>query len=284
MSATDGGGGSGDHGSAVSSPNTKRCPAATESRPRSTAPSTSSGASLEMTNANGPPRVCHAPGRVGSSSGVVRPNSGRIASSTARSVVSFESVDDAVQRRTGVLADVVAAVVGMQRHEVGQRRAALCGVESGGDDHRVLDVAALDIGGATGTDRPEAARLAEDAREERGGVEAREAGPVDRSAPAHERGCPGSCRAGRSHRSSGRPMGRRRGSSSPQYVGGRERRRLPDWRRGCGRRFPGGRGRAHSGAVLRRRPRCHGRGSHGRADRIGRMGDTVVGVAPTARC
>jgi len=80
-------GSGGLHGSAVSSANTTDSPAATMSRARNTAPSSTSGASVETTALVGPPRVIHTPGLLTRTNGVVRPNSGRIVIVTSTSTV-----------------------------------------------------------------------------------------------------------------------------------------------------------------------------------------------------
>ena len=103
-----------------------------------------------MVAVSGPPRVRQIPGSVSRSSGVVNPYSGRTADLDLELHLALDPVDDAMQRRRGVQADVVVHVVRMERHEVGQGDDAARGAKLGAKDHRVIEIHARGFGRAGG--------------------------------------------------------------------------------------------------------------------------------------
>ncbi len=102
--------------------------------------------------------------------------------------VAVDARHPAHEHRGCAAAEFVAALIATHGQGVDERDRARRGPERGLQQHRLVDVAATDLGVTRGTDRPVAGALVEDATEHRRAVEAREAQPVDRAVLADQGG------------------------------------------------------------------------------------------------
>ncbi len=101
---------------------------------------------------------------------------------------SFDARRTPQQKMRCALTKLMPAVTVAHRQGVGERDRAGRRAKRGLRHHRPVQVAASHLCGSHGPHRPVAGVFTEEAAEDRGAVEAREAQPVDRSVPTHEGG------------------------------------------------------------------------------------------------
>ena len=161
-------------------------PARRTNRPDADDPSTAKGTGHDRTRTSAPP-VATSPPSTASSSGSTRPYSGRGAYSSVDLDLAARARHLPQQEMGRVPAQVVAPVALAHGQRVDDDRRPGGRAVGRLQHHRAIHVATGDRAGARRPQRPVARLLAQQPSEDRRAVEAREAQPVDRAVPAHQR-------------------------------------------------------------------------------------------------